>query len=295
MSARRLYRGRGDNVATKRPDGQHIIAAGEVGAFSVCPLSWKLKWIDKETGREASSVVLGQKLHSDWSVLFEESLLLGRWIRYLAVLIIAATVVFLLLHPADLPLSGLFVISLQNSGLQLVVLAAITFLVIRSFLKGARKRHRDTGFRASEVAVAMEGSSFIPAREYISLSQGLAGRPDALVQEGEEVIPVERKPLAKKIRDRYVAQLLVYMRLVEEFEGRRPSKGYLLLGPECRRVIVENTEAKQRWIGTLVNQMRKILDGEEARPFPHPAKCAKCDVRHRCSARADTPREGRVE
>ena len=278
-------------MATKGPDGQHIIAAGEVGAFSVCPMSWKLKWIDKERGRQETSVALGQKLHNDWSSIFEESLVLGRWIRYLAVLITTAAVVFLLLHPVGAPLTGLLDISIRNNGLQLVVLAGFTFLVIRSFLKAARKRHRDTGFMVNQVAVAMEGSSIVPAREYISRSQGLAGKPDALVREGGEFIPVERKPLAKKLRDRYVAQLLVYMRLVEEFEGKRPSKGYLLLGPECRRITIENSEAKQRWLGTLLEQMRRVLDGGEARATPHPAKCSKCDVRVRCPAAADEQRD----
>ena len=172
-----------------------------------------------------------------------------------------------------------------------MVLAAITFLVIRSFLKAAQKRHRETGFAVDEVAVAMEGSSIVPAREYISVAQGLAGKPDALVQEEADILPVERKPLARKLRDRYVVQLLVYMRLVEEFEGRRPPKGYLLLGPDCRRITVENTESKQKWLGTLLEQMRKVLDGGEARPAPHPVKCSKCDVRHRCVARADKPRD----
>lgn len=250
-------------------------------------MSWKLKWIDKASTREASTVALGQELHKNWSVVFEESLLLGRWVRYLAVLITTAAVVFLLLHPPEVPLSGLFAVSFQNNGLQLVVLAAITFLVIRSFSKAARKRHRDTGFSLNEVAIAMEGSSIVPAREYISIAQGLAGKPDALVKEGEDLIPVERKPLAKKLRDRYVAQLVVYMKLVEEFEGHRPSKGYLLLGEDCRRITIENSEAKQKWVGTLISQMRKILDGEEARATPHPAKCSKCDVRHRCPSRVD--------
>ncbi len=278
-------------MATKEPNGQYIIAAGEVGAFSVCPMSWKLKWIDKEQGRVETSVALGQRLHHDWSNIFEESLVLGRWIRYLAVLITTAAVVFLLLHPVDAPLTGLLDFSIRNNGLQLLVLAAFTFLVIRSFLKAARKRHRDTGFMVNQVAVAMEGSSIVPAREYISRSQGLAGKPDALVREGSELIPVERKPLAKKLRDRYVAQLLVYMRLVEEFEGTRPSKGYLLLGPECRRITIENSEARQRWLGTLLEQMRRVLDGGEARATPHPAKCSKCDVRSRCPAAADARRD----
>lgn len=274
-------------MATKGPEGQHIIAAGEVGAFSVCPQSWKLKWIDQAAPDSAPSVSLGQDLHRDWSSLFEESLLLTRWIRYLAVLLTSAAVFFLLLHPPEIPLEELFFFSLQSHGLQLIVLIAMILWVIRSFRKAASKRHRESGFLLSEVALAMEGSACLPPKEYISLNQGLAGKPDALVREGEEVIPVERKPLAKKLRDRYVAQLLIYMRLVEEFESKRPSRGYLLLGPECRRVVVENTEAKQRWVQGLIEEMRRVLDGAPAKATPHPAKCAKCDVRSRCEFRKE--------
>jgi CRISPR/Cas system-associated exonuclease Cas4 (RecB family) len=96
------------------------------------------------------------------------------------------------------------------------------------------------------------------------------------------ILPVERKPLAKKLRDRYAAQLLVYMRLVEEFEGVKPTHGYLLLGPSCRRVRVENSVTKQQWLQRLIDEMRGIIDGAPPQPAPHPVKCAKCDVRHRC-------------
>jgi CRISPR/Cas system-associated exonuclease Cas4 (RecB family) len=116
----------------------------------------------------------------------------------------------------------------------------------------------------------------------------LAGKPDALVKEEEFFLPVERKPLAKKLRDRYVAQLLVYMRLVEEFEGAKPPHGYLLLGPKCRRVKVQNSPQKQQWVDSMIREMRLILDGSEATAQPHPSKCAKCDVRHRCPSRLDS-------
>jgi len=79
----------------------------------------------------------------------------------------------------------------------------------------------------------------------------------------------------------------VYMRLVEEFEGRKPPHGYLLIGPSCRRIKVENTEAKQRWLQGLISEMRSILNGGPVQPTPHPIKCSKCDVRERCAARAD--------
>lgn len=277
-------------MATTSPDGRHIIAAGEVGAFSVCPLSWKLKWVDKESSRVEPSVELGKELHQSWSSVFEESLLLSKWIRYLAVMLTSAAVIFLLIHDQEDPRTDVFFVSVRSHGLQLLVLVAATLLVIRLFRKAARRKHRDSGFSRSEIAVAIEGSSILPSREYISERQGLAGKPDALVKEGQAFLPIERKPLAKKLRDRYVAQLLVYMRLVEEFEGAKPPFGYLLLGPTCRRVKVENSAQKQRWVDEMVKEMRGILDGQPAVPQPHPAKCAKCDVRHKCPSRADTRR-----
>jgi CRISPR-associated protein Cas4 len=196
--------------------------------------------------------------------------------------------VFLLIHSPEDPLSGIFFVSVRSHGLQLIVLVAATLLVIRSFMKAARTRHRDSGFALSQLAVAIEGSSILPSREYISSAQGLAGKPDALVKEEEFFLPVERKPLAKKLRDRYVAQLLVYMRLVEEFEGAKPPHGYLLLGPKCRRVKVQNSPQKQQWVDSMIREMRLILDGSEATAQPHPSKCAKCDVRHRCPSRGDS-------
>ncbi len=275
-------------MATTGADGKHIIAAGEVGAFTVCAQSWKLKWVDKQGARVAfEEKLLGQKLHQDWSNIFDESLKLGRWIRYLAVLLCAALVLFLLLNQEGIPIDKLLAISIRNNGLQLLLLIGATLLVIRSFSRAAGRRRKASGFSSSSITISIEGSTILPEREYISLAQGLAGKPDALIEEAGLIIPVERKPLAKKLRDRYIAQLLVYMRLVEEFEGKRPTHGYLLLGPACKRIRVDNTEAKQRWAQGLIDQMRRILDGGPVTPSPHPIKCAKCDVRQRCYARAD--------
>jgi CRISPR/Cas system-associated exonuclease Cas4 (RecB family) len=275
-------------VATKSADGKHIIAAGEVGVFSVCPQSWKLKSVDRERPVEKKNdVELGKRLHQHWSSVFEEALVLSKWIRYLAVLVCTALAIFLLLRPRRAPLGDLLEFSLENHALQLSLLVITTFLLIRTFGRAANRRREDTGFTPKDKAVSIEGSSTLPAREYVSMAQGLAGKPDALLSEGGWVVPIEMKPLAKKLRDRYVAQLLVYMRLVEEFEGKRPPYGYLFLGQKYRRVKVENTEAKQRWLQGMVDDMRKILDGAPASATPHPIKCAKCDVRHRCEFRAE--------
>jgi CRISPR-associated protein Cas4 len=265
-----------------------VIAAGEVGAFSVCPQAWYLSW-NKSEGSAAttpnSQSILGQTLHRDWSRFFEESLHFGTWIRYLAMLTCMMLVVFMVVSSPQERTQELFQLSYRNRGLQLLVLLLTVLWLIRVFGREAKRRHVDSGFLQSEVALAIDGGVLLPEREYVSYKQGLAGKPDALVREEGVVIPVERKPLAKKLRDRYVAQLLVYMRLVEEFEGVRPPHGYLLLGAQCRRVKVVNSPAKQAWVDGLLREMRRVLDGASPSPQPHPKKCNRCEVRDRCAAR----------
>ncbi len=283
-------------MATRSADGKHILAAGEVGVFSVCPQSWKLKSVDRERPLgKRQDVELGKHLHKHWSSVFEESLILSKWIRYLAALVCTALALFLLMRPSRAPLGDLLELSLRNHALQLSLLVLMAFLVIRTFGRAANRRREDAGFVPTDKTVSIEGSSTLPAREYVSTIQGLAGKPDALISEGGVMVPIEMKPLAKKLRDRYVAQLLVYMRLVEEFEGGRPPYGYLFLGPKCRRIKVENSESKQRWVQGMIDEMRAILDGAPARPTPHPVKCAKCDVRHRCPFGTDSSASGSAE
>jgi CRISPR/Cas system-associated exonuclease Cas4 (RecB family) len=273
-------------VARKNPQGGYIIAAGEVGTFSVCPKAWQLSFskADKVQAPNDRSL-LGQALHQDWTSFFEESLTLSVWIRYLAVLVCLMLMAFMFVSPYPAPLGEMFQLSPRSRGFQLLLLLLLCAWLMRIFRREAQRRHVDAGFSRSEVTVAIDGGELLPEREYVSEGQGLAGKPDALVLEGNVVVPVERKPLARKLRDRYVAQLLVYMRLVEEFEGRRPPHGYLLLGPNCRRITVHNSQAKQQWVSGLLEQMRAVLDGAPAIPAPHPKKCAGCEVRSRCSAR----------
>lgn len=271
-------------MATKQPNGGFIIAAGEVGAFSVCQESWRLQWVEKSSRlNRKSESALGKELHANWSALFDESLLFGRWSRYIAVLLCVAVSVFLFVKRPGDPLDRMFDFSQKLSVFELILIVATAIVVIRLMLGASRGRKSEAGLSEIAKVVSVDGSNLIPGREYISQKQGLAGKPDALVVEHGISIPVERKPLAKKIRDRYVAQLLIYMRLVEEFEGTRPPYGILILGPTSRRVQVENSEKKQRWADTLLSQMREILKGGKAKATPHPIKCAKCDVRHRCT------------
>ena len=279
-------------MARRNPNGGYIISAGEVGAFTVCPTSWDLLWNNKSKSlkdrAEDASTSRGELLHAEWSGFFEESLELSKLIRYLAVLICLVSVFFLFWVADKESLSGVFEFSFSSRGLQVTLLIAVAFWLARVFGREASKKHHQAGFQESEVALAIDGSAILPEREYVSESLGLAGRPDAVIREGEYIIPVECKPLAKKLRDRYVAQLLVYMKLVEECEGIRPPHGYLFLGEKFRSVKIINSVERQRWVDAMVADMRKVLEGEPPKPSPHPKKCSRCAAKQRCSSRMDS-------
>ncbi len=169
-----------------------------------------------------------------------------------------------------------------NSLLLAMVLLISLLLVLEYFIRSLSRRGREQGLGTVATTIAIDGSEKSPAKDYVSERLGLAGRPDALIKENGFIIPVEHKPLARKIRDRYVAQLLVYMRLIEECEGVKPPYGYLILGKHRRKVKIDNTSEKQKWLQNLVDNMRAITEGIPATPAPHPKKCLKCPVRSHC-------------
>lgn len=173
--------------------------------------------------------------------------------------------------------------SVDTEVILLAILLVMTVIVIDGVSAFARDKRIESGMTPQMSAVGIEGSKILPVRQYVSDMQKLAGKPDALIVEDGYIIPVERKPLAKKIHDRYVAQVLVYMRLVEEFEGKRPPYGYLILGPKCRRFKIENSDARQAWLQKIIDEMQGILAGKECVAAPHPRKCRKCDVRKDCA------------
>lgn len=162
----------------------------------------------------------------------------------------------------------------------LLLLAGCTMIVLRRTFVAAKGEL--TGFETETTIISVDGARSYPTREYISELQGLAGRPDAIIVENGFFIPVERKPLAKKLRDRYVAQLLVYMRLIEEFEGKKPPYGYVILGSKARKLRIENSSEKQDWLTEILKKMNESVRTGTATPDPQTEKCKKCDVNQSC-------------
>ena len=154
----------------------------------------------------------------------------------------------------------------------------------------AKKKRTATGIKGKNFKrdILITDNKILKTHHYVSDMQQLSGTPDALISENGFIIPIERKPYGKKIHDRYVVQLLIYMRLVEEFEGKKPPYGYLILGTNCRQVKVYNTPEKQAWLQEYIDAMLAILNNEkEVVATPQKQKCKHCLVKLCCSKHGD--------
>jgi CRISPR-associated exonuclease Cas4 len=164
----------------------------------------------------------------------------------------------------------------------LLVFAAIVIDSLFDFIQRAR---RETGITRKMVVQSVDGGSFVSGRELFAPSLGLIGRPDAIVRENGVLIPLERKMSGAKLRDKDIAQLLIYCRLLEEIEGVRPSHGYLITGPNAKRIRVENSDERREWVEDILKDMRRSLSSGNFTATPSKRKCDGCSVRDRCKVR----------
>ncbi len=171
--------------------------------------------------------------------------------------------------------------------LLLLLLLGLIIFMWDFFERRSRSLKKGSGIAEKTVVVSVRGSTDLPQREFYSATLGLSSKPDAIIKEEGFIIPVDIKPMAKKVRDRHVVAMLVHLKLIEEIEGIRPPYGVIIMGKEKRSVRIKNTEDKQRWVDSLLDEMRSIMDGVPAVPAPAPFKCKNCDVREICTFRVD--------
>jgi CRISPR/Cas system-associated exonuclease Cas4 (RecB family) len=170
----------------------------------------------------------------------------------------------------------------------LLILLVVAVIILDAMSSEAHSTRTKAGLGSADSSQPHDNrlvkTEAIEAREYISEIQGLTGRPDAILIEDGIKIPVCRKPLTKKIRDRHIAQLLVYLRLLEEFEGKRPPHGYLIIGSNNRRVKILNSSKRQDWLTGILADMQAIMEGRAtAKATPDSQKCSNCSARHACN------------
>jgi CRISPR-associated exonuclease Cas4 len=147
----------------------------------------------------------------------------------------------------------------------------------------AGRTRQATGLPAGRVVYADTGQWRRAEAPIISRRWGLVGRPDYLVSHGRETIPVEVKSGRRPLHPypSHLLQLAAYCLLVEEWTGRRPSRGLLHYDDATVEVPFDDG-LRQVLLDTLAEVRRSSTRADVARSHNDPARCLGCGVRHAC-------------
>jgi CRISPR-associated exonuclease Cas4 len=110
---------------------------------------------------------------------------------------------------------------------------------------------------------------------------GLTGKPDYLVQDGDQVIPVEVKSthVNDTPYDSHILQLAAYCMLVERCLGKRPQYG--ILHYPRRTFAIDFTPELESTVMRLLLEMQANRK-DIPRSHESPPRCARCGFRSVC-------------
>lgn len=112
---------------------------------------------------------------------------------------------------------------------------------------------------------------------------GLTGKPDYLVQEKGQIIPVEVKSgrAPESPYDSHIYQVAAYCLLVEKTYGKRPPYG--IIHYENRDYAVDYTPQLESSLLDLLAEMRRDeMKREVGRSHEQAARCARCGFKNAC-------------
>lgn len=121
-------------------------------------------------------------------------------------------------------------------------------------------------------------------RPLFSREFSLTGKPDYLVADGDDVIPVEVKSRHAPAQPypSHILQLAAYCLLVEQCYQRRPPYGIIKYAD--RTFEVDYTEElEDKLLATLADMRAGLADGSVSRNHDHPARCRSCGYRQHCA------------
>ena len=114
----------------------------------------------------------------------------------------------------------------------------------------------------------------------------LTGKPDYLVADGADVIPVEVKSSRAPAQPypSHVLQLAAYCLLVEECYGRRPAYGIVKYADRAFEVDY-TPELEDELLATLEDMRDDLAAGDAPRNHDEPRRCRACGYRQQCDQR----------
>ncbi len=165
-------------------------------------------------------------------------------------------------------------------ALLLILIGALVFWL-------GRRAQSDAGLPIGRVIYSDTGDWRSLEKPLFSRTYRLTGKPDYVVQQGREIVPVEVKSAHAPDdgpRRSHVLQLAAYCLLIEETYRQRPKYGIVKYAD--RMFAIDYTDELQRELLNVVDEMRDDLALGTARRSHHDAgRCVHCGYRHACPER----------
>ncbi|MBN1889065.1 MAG: Dna2/Cas4 domain-containing protein [Thermoflexales bacterium] len=148
----------------------------------------------------------------------------------------------------------------------------------------SHRAHAASGLPGGHL-VSADTSRWLPTdRPLFSKRHHLSGKPDYLLRQRRELIPVELKSARAPEdgpREGHILQLAAYCLLVAETEGRRPTHGIIKYADAAFQV--DYTPALERSLLNTLRAMRQDKARDRVkRNHTEAARCASCGYRHAC-------------
>ncbi len=270
---------------------KQIISASEMERYGYCPLSWHLdlKGIDAE-GTEVNTGVEKHKEMGDSlkNLLVEEeksretSTTLITVVSMIMALVTVALII-LLISNDDINLG--FILLIIGIGWILVA----SFFLYKLLLSTEKIDKLRDDYKLGETDIETPDGLTRETPVLKSAKFNLAGRPDYLIKDKEQRIPVEvktgRRPKAPFFS--HVLQIGAYCLLSEETFGVKPSHGQIRYGFENEPHEVKWDSDLKGLVNEKLEEMNDILKGkmEAHRNHKRVGKCNNCSRRKGCPER----------
>ena len=112
----------------------------------------------------------------------------------------------------------------------------------------------------------------------------LTGKPDYLVDDGDDIIPVEVKSSRAPSQPypSHIFQLAAYCLLVEECYRKRPPYGIIKYA-DCAFEVDYTFELEDELLATLDDMRADLAEGDAPRDHDEPARCQSCGYHQHCA------------
>jgi CRISPR-associated exonuclease Cas4 len=150
----------------------------------------------------------------------------------------------------------------------------------------ARRGRARSGLPQGRVIYTDTGGWSRLERPLFSREFSLTGKPDYLVADEDDVIPIEVKSSRAPAQPypSHVLQLAAYCMLVEECYRRRPPYGVIKYGDRVFEVDY-TPELEDELLATLDRMRADLADGDAPRRHDKPTRCRACGYRRHCEQR----------